>query len=164
MTTTSVTCSPRQESYSSCPNGCNLWARRIMPEGGFEPSIRGHHRLCPDAGSFPTSSWASHKATPKARRIREHLLQGFLGNYATECGAMVDAIIGADDCWAEFHVSIPFRTRQGDVVTLYGGHIHATKHVTWDVLDENGDHDDPRFPAGLSCLTTPELIRAIRSL
>ncbi len=55
-------------------------------------------------------------------------------------------------------------TRNGAIVSLFGGHIHATHRVTWDILGPQGEFDDERFPYGLQGLPTLELMRAIRTL
>ncbi len=113
---------------------------------------------------WPTEPWHEKKRTPKAACVRVFLMKGFLGGLATVNAGMIDAVIGPDEFPNDICVSIPFRTKHGAVVTLFGGHIHAIEGVTWDVLGDDGDHEDERFPAGLSCLKTEELIRAIRSL
>ncbi len=118
--------------------------------------------------AFPIHDWHASKATDLARDVRDLLSNGWLGDHATEVANDIDWLFGPDD-YRSRCVSIPFRTRQGKVVTLFGGWIHACPYVSWDVIGKNedgkiGEWDDERFPEGLSCLRTHELIRAIRTL
>lgn len=155
----------RQPRRPFCP--CHEWAIDLRG-----PTSSGHHPECNESHlRFPTENW-QRGDTQKGRNVRKLLMAGYNGGQTSTLAPMIDATIGPDDYDTnrEFHVHIPFVTRSGVEVTLYGGHIHATDGVTWDILCEYEDgvreyeYDEDRFPCGLECLSTVELIRAIRVL
>lgn len=144
-----------------CP--CKTWAMLLS-----DSLIEGHHPDCDQRHQrFPTSCWNQHD-TEKGWAVRALLIRGAMGARTARVVPLIHALIGADTHDnREISVSIPFLTRTGKTVTLLGGWIHATHHITWDVLDADspcGDYDDESelFPTGLSCISTVELIRALR--
>ncbi len=97
--------------------------------------------------------------------IRNLVILAYAGESAARLAPIINAIIGPDRDYAPT-VSIPFITKKGTKVSLFGGHIHCNDAVSWDILDHSpwGDYDDSRFPDGLTMLPTVDLLRILRSL
>lgn len=108
--------------------------------------------------------------TDKGHKVRQLLIQGYSGGQTSSVAPKMDAAIGSEQWWnAEQCVRVPFIARDGTLLALFGGHIHATNgRITWDVLKADGsgeyDGDERSFPAGPQCLSTTEMIRALRSM